>query len=87
MTCYIISYDLVKERDYKGLYEVIKSYSNWTHIAESTWAIVTSDEAKQIRDNLKKHIDSDDRLFVIKSGKEAAWMNVLCENKWLKDNL
>ena len=28
MACYIISYDLVKERNYEKLYEVIKTYDN-----------------------------------------------------------
>ena len=87
MTCYVISYDLVKKRDYEGLYKAIKAYGTYAHITESTWAIVTTDEAKQIRDNLQKHIDSDDRIFIIKSGKEAAWRNVLCKDKWLQDNL
>lgn len=86
MTCYIICYDLVKEKDYEELYKVIKSYK-YGQITESTWAIVTNEKAKEVRDNLQKHMDSDDRLFVIKSGKEAAWANVLCANKWLKDNL
>ena len=87
MTCYIISYDLVKKRDYEKLYDAIKSYDDYAHITESTWAIVTSDKATKIRDNLLKHVDSDDRIFVIKSGKEAAWRNVLCKDKWLQDNL
>lgn len=86
MACYIISYDLREERDYESLYKAIKTYK-WTHILESTWAVVTTKSAKQIRDHLKKVTDDDDGLFIIKSGKEAAWLNVLCKDKWLKDNL
>jgi hypothetical protein len=41
----------------------------------------------QIRDNLKSQMDGNDRLFVIKSGVEAAWSNAICKNQWLKENL
>ncbi len=87
MPAYIISYDLRKQRNYDALYEVIRSYGTYAKITESTWAIVTSDSAKQIRDNLFNVTDNDDRLFVIKSGIEAAWRNVISTNEWLKENL
>ena len=87
MTCYIISYDLRKNRDYESLYAAIKSYSTWARITESTWAVVTSKSAVEIRDHIAGVIDSDDRLFVVKSGVEAAWLNTRCNNKWLRDNL
>ncbi len=86
MVCYIISYDLVKDKNYEKLYEAIKSFG-WAKITESTWAIITDKSAKELRDHLTKFIDSNDRLFVIKSGVEAAWRNVICNNEWLKTNL
>ncbi len=87
MVCYIISYDLISKRDYEKLYEAIKSYANWARINDSVWAVISDESAETIRDKFLKHIDSDDRLFVIKSGLEAAWRNARCSNKWLKDNL
>lgn len=84
MTCYLISYDLRGTRNYNDLYKEIKSFSNWAKITESTWAVVTDSSAVQIRDRLMRVIDSDDRLFVVKSGVEAAWINVICDNDWLK---
>lgn len=87
MTCYIISYDLRKSRDYESLYKEIKSYSKWAQITESTWAVVTTKSAKEIRDHLASVMDGDDRLFVVKSGVEAAWRNSRCKNEWLKENL
>jgi hypothetical protein len=88
MSTYIISYDLSNNRDYESLYEAIKAYGTWAHITESTWAVVSSNSsAVDIRDDLKRTIDSDDKLFVIKSGIEAAWVNVICRNEWLKENL
>ncbi len=87
MTCYIISYDLVNERDYEKLYAAIEAYGNWAKITESTWAIVTSESAKEVRDKLIGTIDGDDKLIVIKSGREAAWKNISCSNEWLQKNL
>lgn len=87
MSCYIISYDLRKQRDYESLYKEIKGYGTWAHITESTWAIVTEKTAIQVRDHLASCMDNDDGLFVIKSGVEAAWRNLLCKSEWLKGNL
>jgi len=86
MACYIIDYDLRSDRNYEDLYKEIKKYK-WAHILESSWAIVTNESAKDVRDKLLKCIDQDDGLFVLHSGREAAWGNVLCSDKWLKDNL
>ena len=87
MPCYIISYDLRNQRDYESLHEAIKSYGTWAHITESTWAVVTPSPATKVRDNLLGYMDADDRLFVVKSGVEAAWRNIICKDQWLKDNL
>ena len=88
MACYLISYDLRQPgRNYDQLYEQIKSYGTWAHINESLWAVVTTKSAVQIRDHLAKYLDSNDRLFVVKSGVEAAWRNAMCKNEWLKENL
>ena len=86
--CYIVSYDLrYPGRNYDKLYEAIKAYGTWAHINESLWAVVTSQTAVQVRDNLLQYVDPDDRVFVIKSGVEAAWQNAICKNEWLKENL
>ena len=87
MDCYIVSYDLRNNRNYDALYSAIKSIGRWAKITESTWAIVTTESAVEIRDHLKGVVDSDDRLFVVKSGVEAAWSNSICRNDWLKENL
>ena len=87
MKCYLIIYDLRKLRNYDMLYEAIKSYGTWGKVSESTWAIVTSQNATQIRDYLLRFLDKDDRLMVIKSGAEAAWQNAIANSEWLKKHL
>lgn len=85
--CYIINYDLRKQKDYESLYAAIRSYGTYVRILKSCWAIVTTKSAKEVRDHLGQYMDSDDGLFVVKSGTEAAWRNVECSNDWLKTNL
>ena len=91
MSCYIIAYDLnhADTTDYKELFSAIKRYPKWAHISESVWAVVPQQGvgAAAIRDNLKRFMDKDDRLFVVKSGIESAWHNSMCTNEWLKENL
>ena len=90
MATYIISYDLSKPgRDYSGLYDAIKSLATtyWHHL-ESTWLIDTVHSAAQIRDALKQSVDSNDKLLVLRSGREAAWCGFNANgSQWLKENL
>lgn len=89
MATYIISYDLkAPGKNYDGLIEAIKSYGTWWHHLGSTWCVVTTKTAAQIRDHLNKHIDKNDLLLVVKSGGEGAWTGFNeTGSKWLKDNL
>lgn len=73
--------------DYDALFEAMKSYNGWAHITESTWAVVSEQKAKQIRDYLSTFLPKGSRLFIVKSGVEAAWRNTICRNEWLKNNL
>lgn len=84
MKTYIVSYDLVGKRDYEALYRELKAKKAWAKITESTWAVVSDESAKELRTRLFSVMDQDDRLFVVKSGTEAAWRNSRCTNEWLK---
>ena len=85
--CYIISYDLVEGGDYNALYKAIQNYEAWAHITKSTWAVLTEDSAEVIRDHLSGYLPDGSRLFVVRSGVEAAWRNVFCRSEWLKRSL
>ena len=87
MSCCIINDDLNKFKDYESLFEAIKTYGTWGKILKSCWAVVTTKSAEQVRDHLLTVMDSDDGIFVVKSGKEAAWKNIECSSDWLKNNL
>ena len=86
--CFIIMYDLRESgRNYSKLHEAIKSYGIWAKITESSWAIVTDLTATEIRDHLGTFMDNNDRLFVIKSGHNSAWRNIIGSNDWFKKHL
>ncbi|ENZ0175286.1 hypothetical protein ACF958_004121, partial [Providencia rettgeri] len=83
MSSYLISYDLIKNKDYEKIYDAIKSFGTWARVTESVWVITSDLSSTEIRDNLSEHMDSDDRLLVLKSSGVAAWRNVRCSNEWL----
>lgn len=88
VTVYIVIYDVSEDGNYEDLYAKLKTYNGWAKISESAWAIGSSSgKAKEIRDDLKQFVGSSGRLFVIKSGTEAAWKNVIGRNEWFKENL
>jgi hypothetical protein len=88
MSAYVVCYDLrAPGRNYQALHDRLRQYPQWAKVTESNWIVVTTWSAVQIRDDLMSHIDPNDRIFVIKSGVEAAWLNSICENDWLRTNL
>ncbi|MEO8760656.1 MAG: hypothetical protein ABI388_05590 [Bacteroidia bacterium] len=87
MKCYIISYDLRHGGNYTALINAIKGYGTWARITESTWAVVTQQTAIQVANNLLISMDGNDRLFVIKSGGEAAFRGIICEESWLQKHI
>lgn len=90
---YSITYDLRRPgRNYDTLIEAIKSYGTWWHQTESVWFIVSYQNAADIRNNLMKHIDGNDLLFVIALRREWAaigfkeneysWLKSIPQEKW-----
>lgn len=91
MTTYLVGYDLNRPRGedaYPNLFEAIKAYSTWWHHLDSTWIVKSDDTAKEIRDNLKQHVDSGDELLVVRLSGEGAWAGFNEKGSaWLKENL
>ena len=83
METYIISYDMAWGGDYNALHEAIQSYGAWARITDSTWAVLTEYSAQMIRDHLSEYLPDGSRLFVVRSGDEAAWQYVN-SSEWLE---
>ena len=84
MQAYIISYDMAWRGDYKALQEAIQSYSAYAHITESTWAVLTEYSAQMIANHLTEYLPDGSRLFVVRSGDEAAWQYLNDSDEWLE---
>ena len=89
MTCYIVTFEVANIENKNRLTERLKAYGTFCPINENCWAIVTGQTAVQARDNLIELIKPSDKIFVIKSGVEAAWRNVYGQKNtdWLKEKL
>ena len=89
MTCYIVTFEVANIENKNRLIELLKAYGTFCPINTNCWAIVTDQNAKQVRDNLMVAIKTSDKIFVIKSGVEAAWRNVYGQKNtdWLKEKL
>lgn len=75
---YSISYDLRQPgRNYANLYEAIKKIDpNYQHPLESNWFVRSFDEANNIYEILRPHIDDNDLLFVVEvnAKNRQGWM-------------
>lgn len=91
MGTYIIGYDLHPSRGetYEELYNAIKNVgTTWWHHLDSTWVVVSSKTAIQVRDALSPHLRSDDQLLVVQSSGVGAWVGFNDKgSSWLKENL
>lgn len=88
MNTYIISYDLRQPgRNYSGLIQAIQRYTIWGKLTESCWCIKSLESAVQVRDNLLKYIDLNDRILVVQTAHVAAWSNLLAPNEWVRSNI
>ena len=76
MTAFSINYDLkAPGRNYDGLYEAIKASGKWWHYLDSTWIVITNEDAKQIWSRLAPHIDKNDYLLIIEVlGNVQGWL-------------
>lgn len=89
MTCYIVTFQTNSESSSDGVHKILMSYGNYCPIHDYCWAIQTYEKATQVRDKIQRVLKPDERVFVVRSGTEAAWFNSYGEknNNWLKENL
>ncbi|MYA00896.1 MAG: SinR family protein [Chloroflexi bacterium] len=71
---YLISYDLVLPgQNYQALYDVLEGWGA-KRALQSTWVVrLNNTSSAAIRDELMKHIDTNDRLLVDTLGQWASF--------------
>jgi hypothetical protein len=88
----LIAYDLdgpETSADYENLIAAIKAHTKWAKPEYSLFLIQTTKSASEVRDELKAHINSNDRLLVI-TVTDDDWACYGLPSKvttWMKDNL
>lgn len=87
--CYCISYDLKQpNRDYTELISAIQKLGPWWHQTGSVWLVNTSKNVIDIRTEIAKYMDEDDKLFIITVVKPWAGKGFNKEEyEWLKQNV
>ena len=90
MNALLITYELKGNKDYTGLYDVLKSAPGWWHYLDSTWIIKTEETTEVWADKLKPHIDEvADSMLVIevkKSANHNGWLPKKAWN-WIGENI
>lgn len=87
MALYLISYDLIKTKDYAKLHEAIRNIGNHQRVLESNWVVLSTNTSVEIRDYCRRFMDNDDKIFVAKLNGESAWWNLSSQiSNWLKNN-
>lgn len=63
---YMISYDLIKSKNYDAIINAIKDISEiHSRPCKSTWVIKSSKTTEEIFEYIQNHIDNDDLLVVV----------------------
>jgi hypothetical protein len=83
LAVYIVTYDLISPgKDYAPLLTEIRKYTHCDAL-KSAYFIDTRESAVTLRDKLKKHIDANDKLYVLRlRGEWAASRSMTC-TEWL----
>jgi CRISPR/Cas system-associated endoribonuclease Cas2 len=82
MKTYLITYDLDKpEQNYTGLIGRLGEHGA-IRVALSVWAVQSAWTAIQLREDLKRFIDSNDRLLVAEITSNWASWNIFSSQKF-----
>lgn len=86
---YIVTFEIKGDDKIAAITTKLRSYGIYCPIHNNAWAVSVEKTAVEIRDELVKLIGPHDRLFVVRSGVEAAWVNTYGEknSEWLKERL
>lgn len=88
MSVLLVCYDLKKpDRDYTGLYQVLKKAPAWWHYLESCWLLKTNSSPQQWFDKIQPHIDDDDFILIIEV--QPTYQGLLPQKAWdwIHDNI
>jgi hypothetical protein len=86
MKTILISYDLqAPGKNYSELIRNLTNYEYWARVLESTWLVKTNYSTEEIKDQVSKHTDPNDRLFIVDVSGNYAAKNISSQvEQWIK---
>jgi hypothetical protein len=86
---YVVAFEVSSPAVRERLATAMKSFGTYCPVHANCWALKTTSSAVAIRDLLGAQLGIADRVFVIRSGTEAAWQGGYGEknDQWLKTHL
>lgn len=90
MSTLLVGFDLDSPgQDYRGVTERLKRFGVWWHHLDSTWLVQTDLSVVQLRDELRRLMDGNDKLLIIDvTGRAAAWFGFAeTATTWIKNCL
>lgn len=89
MTTYIVTFEVIDIFRRNKVKERLKEFVYYCPIHDNAWAIRTEKKASEVRDFVTTVMTVTDRIFVIRTGTEAAWKNAYGteHSDWLKKYL
>jgi hypothetical protein len=87
MPLLLVTFDPNKHgQDYPNLLDEIKSYS-YVRLSESSYAIITDKTPDTVCEELKKHIDTNDNIYIVNLKRPYAGYGSELVIDWLKKEL
>jgi hypothetical protein len=89
MSAYVVTFEVSDAVRLASIKEKLKTLGGYCPIHNNALAISTEKTATEIREFVTPILDPKDRIFIIRSGTEAAWRNSYGNehNEWLKKYL
>ena len=89
MTTYIVTFEVNNATRQSALEKKLKEYESYCPIHNNCWAIISDETPLQILNFFDEVLSAPDRVFIIRSGTHAAWVNSYGtkHDEWLKDEL
>lgn len=86
MTTFILTYDLIKRKDYPTLWEELERLDGH-RVLDSFWLVNLNNTAKEVHEHFKSFMDNDDKLWVSEFTSKR-WYNGARAgtNDWIKAN-
>ncbi len=87
MGLFVVSYDLIKQKDYQPLWDELKRMGGHKPVESVYFLNLVTDSATAVATHLRQFIDSDDFLVVVKFTEPPAFARAKAGTRaWIEAN-